>query len=478
MSKIKIKDNLNRSIKTIDRINGDINNIKQKNINSEQSIEGQASTNIESLTKIATKEIYNYNLKNHNNVKEKIQTKFKNNIIKNKSVFTKKLGKNIKNYKREIKTANKSIKKTQKALKVSTKTINEIVKTSIKGIKAAIKISIEIIKAVINALKSLIAAIASGGWVSLIIIIAIALILLLCCSIYGIFFSSEKENDIKMSSVVKEVNNDLSNKIEQLKNNNVFDDYKLISHRAEWKDILAVYSVKYLSESKEDIMSITEEKKEIIEKLFWEFNSISSYISEEEFDSGKVRILNIIIDGKSKEEIMKQYSFSNEQINQVNELLSSEYSNMWVSVINGTSLGSPNMVEIALSQEGTKGGEPYWKWYGFDERIEWCACFVSWVADQLGLIESNIIPKFAGCQNGIDWFKAMGEWEEPGYIPKPGDIIFFDWEVDDSVSHVGIVEKVEDGKIYTIEGNSGDDVKRQKYSIDSKYIYGFGVPNY
>ena len=69
--------------------------------------------------------------------------------------------------------------------------------------------------------------------------------------------------------------------------------------------------------------------------------------------------------------------------------------------------------------------------------------------------------------------------KEKGYIPREGDIIFFDWEVDGNVNHVGIVEKVENGKVYTVEGNSTNDTCRQKeYDINSKYIFGYGTPAY
>lgn len=479
MSKIKLKNELKRDIKSIDRICNEVYNQKEKNINTKESVEGKTSNNVLTTGKILTEEMIRNNYDRLNkSLKEKIQSKIKNKLFKEKSIITKQAKKSIKNTKREIKTTKIAIEKTEKTVKVSAKTISEIVKVSIKGIKETIRITIEIIKALIEALKSLIGAIVSGGWVSVIIIVVIALIGIICSSVYGIFFSSEKENEIKMSSIVKEINGNLADRITEIQNINSYDEYRIKSNRAEWKEILAIYSVKNSKDNNEDIMSLNEEKKEIIKKIFWDFNSISSYVNEETTDNGTNKILYIVISSKTKEEIMTQYSFSKEQINQVNELLSNEYSAMWASVIHGTPLGTPDIVEIALSQEGTKGGEPYWRWYGFDERIEWCACFVSWAADQLGLIEANVIPKFAGCQDGIDWFKAMGEWQEKGYIPNPGDIIFFDWEVDDSVSHVGIVEKVEGGKIYTIEGNSGDDVKRQKYSIDSKYIYGYGVPIY
>ena len=386
-----------------------------------------------------------------------------------------------------LKQLNKQQKQLKKTAKASAKTLKESIKVATKSIKAAIQFSIKILKGIIAAIKSLISAIIAGGWIVVVAIIVIAVISILCSSIYGIFFSSEKENGTQMSEVVKEINIDLANRIKQIQNSNSYDEYKIESTRADWKDILAVYTVDTTKgNNEEDIMTIDDNKKNKLKELFWEFNQISSYVNNEEIHveetnvHGIKRVLHIVITGKSKEEIMNKHLFTNVQREQVEELLSSEYSSMWSSVINGTPLGSPSIVELATKrlEEDNKGGETYWRWYGFNERVAWCACFVSWVADQLGYIEANVIPKFAGCQNGIDWFQAMGQWQEKGYIPQPGDIIFFDWEVDGSVSHVGIVKEVKDGKIHTIEGNSGDDVKEQEYDINSSVIYGFGTPSY
>lgn len=105
-----------------------------------------------------------------------------------------------------------------------------------------------------------------------------------------------------------------------------------------------------------------------------------------------------------------------------------------------TSGGNQAIVEVALTQLGNEGGQPYWSWYGFEGRVEWCACFVSWCADQCGYIESGIIPKFSGCVDGSNWFKGNGQWQDRNYEPQTGDIIFFDWEGDGETDHVGIVE--------------------------------------
>ena len=149
-----------------------------------------------------------------------------------------------------------------------------------------------------------------------------------------------------------------------------------------------------------------------------------------------------------------------------------------VEFINGSRPGNPQLVELAKSQVGNVGGQPYWSWYGFDSRVEWCACFVSWCADQCGYIESGIIPKFAGCVDGANWFKGNGQWQDRNYEPQAGNIIFFDWEGDGETDHVGIVEKCENGVVYTVEGNSGDACRQNQYTVGSSSIYGYGVPAY
>lgn len=143
-----------------------------------------------------------------------------------------------------------------------------------------------------------------------------------------------------------------------------------------------------------------------------------------------------------------------------------------------TSGGNQAIVEIALTQLGNEGGQPYWSWYGFDGRVEWCACFVSWCADQCGYLDSGIIPKFSLCSDGVDWFSGNGQWQNRSYEPSAGDIIFFDWDGDGTTDHVGIVEKCENGIVYTVEGNSGDACKQNQYSVGSSSIYGYGVPAY
>ena len=134
------------------------------------------------------------------------------------------------------------------------------------------------------------------------------------------------------------------------------------------------------------------------------------------------------------------------------------------------------IVDVALSQVGNVGGEPYWSWYGFSNHVEWCACFVSWCADQCGYLDSGAYPKFSGCVFGMQWFQQRGLWLDSSTEPVPGMLIFFDWATQDGVpDHVGIVEKVENGMVYTVEGNSRDMCRQKQYSLGSTVILGYGM---
>lgn len=141
--------------------------------------------------------------------------------------------------------------------------------------------------------------------------------------------------------------------------------------------------------------------------------------------------------------------------------------------------GNSQLVTVAKAEIGNEGGKKFWSWYGFNSRVSWCACFVSWCGEQCGLIQSGVMPKFSLCTDGVKWFKDNGKWKDRGYTPTPGTIIFFDWQEngrrDGESDHVGIVEKCEKGVVYTIEGNSGDAVKQNHYPVDSASILGYGI---
>ena len=147
-----------------------------------------------------------------------------------------------------------------------------------------------------------------------------------------------------------------------------------------------------------------------------------------------------------------------------------------VQFVNGTRPGNTALVDLAKQQVGNVGGYPYWSWYGFNSRVEWCACFVSWCYNQAGASE----PRFSGCQSqGVPWFQSRGQWGARDYENiAPGDAIFFDWDLDGSADHVGIVIGTDGSRVYTVEGNSGDACKIKSYALTYECIKGYGLMNW
>ena len=293
------------------------------------------------------------------------------------------------------------------------------------------------------------------------------------------------------------------NKLDDIKNSNTYDELEMSGSRAVWPEVLSIYAVKTTNDpdNPQEVASMTDEKKQLLKDIFWEMNEIS-YETEEktetvivETDDGEGNIIEeeveettvylyITVSHKTVEEMMAQYGFTEDQKAQVAELLAQDGS-MWVSVLYGIYGADDQIVAVALSQLGNVGGEPYWSWYGFGSRVEWCACFVSWYADQCGYIETGVIPKYAGCVNGVNWFKDRGQWADNDIEPAPGMIIFFDWDnkgssgpQDGESDHTGIVERVEDGIVYTVEGNSGDSCRENHYAVGYYEILGYGIPAY
>ena len=414
------------------------------------------------------------------------------------------------------KTAKASIKTTQQAAKAAQRTAQATAraaraaahatraaaKAAVTAAKVAAKATIAAVKAIIAATKALIAAIAAGGWIAVLVIVIICLIGLLIGSCFGIFFSGEDSGSgYTMQNVVQEINDDYQQQIDTTKANLSYDVLEMSGSRAVWPEVLAVYAVKTTTDpdNPQEVATMDDGKKAILTDIFWEMNQISSraetrtetVITETDDGHGNIvetettvtqTYLYITVSHKTAEEMAAQYGFNEEQKEQLAELLAEENRSLWSAVLYGIYTEDGAIVSVALSQVGNVGGEPYWSWYGFSGRVEWCACFVSWCANECGYIDTGIIPKYAGCVNGVQWFKDRGQWLDGSAEPAPGMIIFFDWNDEngqDGLSdHTGIVEKVENGRVYTIEGNSGDSVRQNSYPVGHYEVLGYGCPDF
>lgn len=404
-----------------------------------------------------------------------------------------------------IKTAEHTAKATQAAAKASAKAVQRTAqaarataKATIVAVKASVKATVAAVKAIIAGAKALIAAIAAGGWIAVVVILVICLIGLLVSSAFGIFFSGEDSgNGMTMQTVVREINTEYDTRLDEIKSDTAYDVLEMSGRRAVWKEVLAVYSVKTTTDpdNPQEVATMDDNKKQLLTDIFWEMNEIrfrtesktETVITETDDGYGNIvqtettqtrTYLYITVSHKTAEEMADQYGFDDEQRQMLSELLADENNSLWSQVLYGISVGDGEIVTVALSQVGNVGGQPYWSWYGFNSRVEWCACFVSWCANECGYIENGIIPKFAGCIQGSEWFKERGQWHDGSFTPEAGHIIFFDWEGDGLTDHVGIVERVENGTVYTVEGNSGDACRQNSYSIGSSVICGYGTPAY
>ena len=401
-----------------------------------------------------------------------------------------------------IKTTETSVKTAQAAAKASAKTAQKAAqaarvsaKASAAAAKTTVKATIAAVKAIIAGTKALIAAIVAGGWIAIVIIL---IVVLLGCAI-SLFGGGSESNSYTPVSAEVEAYDPLIQ--EYARQHGIPEYVELIKavmmqeSGGQGNDPMQASECGYNTQYPNTPNGITDPEYSInvgiqnlaaclnaaevenpvdmdrIKLALQGYNFGNGYISWAQTNYGGYTYANAVEFSTIQAERLGWVSYGDTQY--VSHVL--RYYPFGRAFTGG---GNQVIVEVALTQLGNEGGQPYWSWYGFSSREEWCACFVSWCAEQCGYIEGGFIPKFAGCVSGANWFKERNQWQDRNYEPTAGDIIFFDWEGDGSTDHVGIVEKCENGVVYTVEGNSGDAVKQRQYTVGSSFIYGYGVPAY
>lgn len=376
-----------------------------------------------------------------------------------------------------------------------------------KGVKEAAQAAKRGAQAAIAAAKSAMTALAAGGGATMFFLLPILVIGLLAGSIFAIFLPDEAER-VSTRTVIQRIDREYNERLEEIKSDYSYDRLELSGSRPSWREVLAFYAVLVNTDpdNPRDVAVMDEDRADILRKVFWEMIEIEAdtgtvteinYVETVDGDGNPVTeaveteltVLYITVSKTPMEVLYLEYAFDEERCAKRDELLSDEYVTLWNNVLYGTGSGCADLVAVALSQVGNSG-ETYWSYMGYTSRVEWCACFVSWCANECGYIEDGTLPKTAGCSVGVQWFKDRNRWQEPTYtdatgqtvpyIPSPGDIIYFDWDREGEgqngrPDHVGIVERVEDGYIYTVEGNSGDRVSNNRYITGHYEVFGFGL---
>ncbi len=433
--------------------------------------------------------------------------------------------KDVKSNVRTIRKADRAIKSSAEATQLAAKTATQAAKeaaiaskkiASAKKAERLAKKTAEwvkkIVKGIIEGMKKLGAALGAASLPLLLILVLAGTIAALVASAFGIFFSSDKNNTgtRPLKEVVLELNSEYTGKIENIKTTTAHDELVMEGYQASWPEVLSVYAV-YVTTKADgatDVVHITDNHVTILKNIFWQMNTITSSTKKvtetkkvPDLDDKGVQkkdkdgnllykdetttktILTITIGHKTATEEATSLHFNAQQLAQLNELLDVKNSSLWAEILRGVGLGSNELVNLALSQLGNKGGEKYWRWAGLSKRCEWCALFVSWCGDQTGLRAAGQIPYFSFVSDGVKFYKNKGKWIDGSEVNTsncdkliyPGMIIFFDWEPDGKPNHVGIVTRVENGRIYTVEGNSSDAVREKDYSTNSNHIFGFGM---
>lgn len=371
MADIKVKEVAKKTIKTLDkgaiatkRLKDTIVHTKEKveNTKSEDSnIIEDGSNKINFVANRTVDEtLYHFNKygkkavidTKDNIIKTKVKVKnIKDKLLaqKNKKIAKKTTKTAIKTSENIAKTTKKAAKESVKASQRALKLARETAKQTARATKVAVKATISAIKGIIAATKALVSLLIAGGWVAMVVIIIICLIGLLVGSIFGIFFSSEETspNSITMKDVIAECNQEFSDKLQEMQDQNPHDDYVLDGNMATWKDVLIIYTVKQANGlDGQEVITMDDNKKAVVKQIFWDMNSLSSEVrTEKVIEQGintdempkevEKRVLHITITSKNAEQMKNEYHFNAAQIRQYNELSSSEYNSLWGGVIYG-----------------------------------------------------------------------------------------------------------------------------------------------
>ena len=345
----------------------------------------------------------------------------------------------------------------------------------------------------------------ASSWMFWVILAAIIFILTIVANVAGAILTGQIDEEARpVHEVIAEINGEFNDQIMERRNARDYDTVTTTGSRAKWRDVLAVYFAKSMDDPEGAGLSfyyISENGADKLRDIFWDMNDIDSTVTRQrvkelvrtEDEDGNIVYepqwvtkleLTITVESKNAYEMSERplYMTSAER-EQLYDLLSEDYEELWPRLVYGYYPEDCPIVKVALQEVGNIGGEKYWRWYGFSSHVDWCACFVSWCASECGYISSGIVPKYARCVNGVDWFKSNGKWIEGSEEPLPGMIVFFDWNHPDGQSgpqdghadHTGIVEKVEDGVIYTIEGNAWDICMQNQYPVGWYEILGYGI---
>ena len=334
--------------------------------------------------------------------------------IKTKRQTEKTIKQSVRSTGKTVKTAAKgTVKSAEKSVKTA-QAAKATAKATAEATKAAVRATIAAVKAIIAGTKALISAIIVGGWVAVVIIL---IIVLFGCAV-SLFGGGGNSNSYTSVSAEVEAYEPL---IQQYARQHGIPEYtELIKavmmqeSGGRGNDPMQAsecgyntrypntpngitdpeYSINVGIQNLAACLSAAEVENPIdmehIKLALQGYNFGNGYISWAKTNYGGYSYANAVEFSTTQAERLGWDSYGDTQY--VSHVL--RYYPYGRAFTGG---GNQAIVEVALTQLGNEGGQPYWSWYGFEGRVEWCACFVSWCANECGYIDTGVIPKFAGC---------------------------------------------------------------------------------
>ena len=418
--------------------------------------------------------------------------------------------------KASVKTAQAAGKATAKGTQAAAQRAQAAARAAAQAARVAAKLMVTVAKAVAKAAaamakaaaaaaKALVAWIAAGGWIVVLIIIAVGAVAAILCSAFGVFFSDEADPG-KLKTAIVEINTDFSNDLQARIDSLSTSGYDAVNVIYEgdfdgdsfmvnnWTDVLGVYAVKTTTDEAagDEVLTVTPEKQQVLASTFLDMNTVNirtevetnttTIIVDGEEVEETTTTLNIFIDIQSMTylEGAGLYVFDEGQMEMLEELMSPQYYSFFAELIDVDIYGGLTAADFATLVNdlptGTKGGaiaQAAISKVGTPYSVMDCSDLSQYAYAQAGVsIPGTSVTQAQYCYNNGYTIAASSL--------QPGDLIFWSKTVCscgrwNEVHHVGVC--IGNGRIVDASSSKGRVVLRDLWSSTNWQIVMYARPH-
>lgn len=402
-----------------------------------------------------------------------------------------------------VKTTGVASQATAAAARRSAIAVKDAAAASARATVRLVKAAIAAVKATVQTTGSLIGAVAAGGWVAIVAIILVVVLVATCGSAFSIFANSSNRASIR--SVADELVDEYCGKEQDILRRAGNPEWAISEGTLpNMRDVLAVYAVKVTTDptNPDEVATMTDVKARVLKSIYWDMCSLSSYTETRavvehwsrydgtldawvQYDQVVQKpILCVKTVAKTAAQAADLYDFSADQRAMLAALLDSNTADQWDTLFaSDTTSDREAFLNVARSQLGNVGGEAYLSrlGIGYEMRLDWSTCFVSYCANQCGYVAAGKLPDEWWAPNLQEFLVLRGCFRLPLlYRPAPGDVVLFDradasGSRDGWVDAAGIVESVNGNDICVIAGDASNVCRRNHYNLSSPDIVGYGT---